>query len=313
MPINAEHDAAGSGGAGSDEIEFLEKIRNVPPPLNCIYSRFILPVSLYQALREHPLSRELYPTSAGVCQKDRRRQENEPLLYGLIYYCTGGIMTLHVEGNSHPVGPGDLIVIPPGMAHVTEGNQSSPWNFFYVAYAGERAEAYTQFLNVSSIVTRVGLNPEWVAEFERLCDLRTSGFLIDTFVRGANRLKSLLTHLSLAIPQVERINMDAIRRLMANRMDGSLTLKELAQSVNMSRFHFERVFKKLAGISPMRYYIQERIQHACHLLDTTRDPISQIAAAVGYEDPHYFSRIFRQVVGQTPRAYRAGMIKGSVQ
>lgn len=290
-------------------IDYLEEIHNYAIPPNCICSRFVLPVSLYRVLREHPLCRELFPTSAGFCKKDRRRQEHPSLRYSILYYFTGGEMKVHTEGNIYPVRPGDLIVIPSGTPFITEGSQTAPGEFFYVVFAGLQMDAYTQFLNVSNRVAHVGLNPRLVTKFEQLCDLRTSDFLLDTFVNGANHLKSLLTSFSLVVSKGMqekngRIDLEAIRRLMASRMDGSLTLNELAQSANTSPFHFVRLFKKIAGMPPMHYYIQERIQNACHQLDTTRDPISKIAATVGYDDPQYFSRIFRQVVGMTPQAYR---------
>ena len=88
------------------------------------------------------------------------------------------------------------------------------------------------------------------------------------------------------------------------RLGSSLNLNELAGTVNLSPYHFARTFKKLTGLSPMHYFIQMRLQQACNLLDTTRQPIKQIAYDVGYPDPLYFSRIFRRIIGMTPRTYR---------
>jgi AraC-like DNA-binding protein len=46
------------------------------------------------------------------------------------------------------------------------------------------------------------------------------------------------------------------------------------------------------------------MQHACRLLDTTAEPVKRIAAQVGYDDPHYFSRLFKRVLGVSPQRYR---------
>jgi AraC-like DNA-binding protein len=46
------------------------------------------------------------------------------------------------------------------------------------------------------------------------------------------------------------------------------------------------------------------MQHACQLLDTTHEPVKRIATRVGYDDAHYFSRLFKRVIGVSPQQYR---------
>ena len=271
-------------------------------------SRFLLPIALLQALQKHPLSCDLYPVAAGFYHRDSRRYTNPPSPTFLIYYCISGEMNLLTATGSWSVTFGDLVVIPPQLSHVTEASAAS-CTYFWVAYSGELSTAYTQFINASTLVVHLGLHPKLIAQFEALCNFRTSNFTVDTFINGANRLKVLLTSISLAISQKtnrtkDRIDLDRIRNLMAERLDNSLNLQELAESVNLSSYHFARTFKKLTGQSPMHYFTQLRLQQACHLLDTTRQPIKQIASAVGYTDPQYFSRIFRRTIGMTPHAYR---------
>jgi YesN/AraC family two-component response regulator len=52
-----------------------------------------------------------------------------------------------------------------------------------------------------------------------------------------------------------------------------------------------------------------KVQHACGLLDTSDLRIEEIAALIGYEDPFYFSRLFRRIMAKSPRDYR-GAAKG---
>ena len=65
-----------------------------------------------------------------------------------------------------------------------------------------------------------------------------------------------------------------------------------------------RVFKEQTGHSPMDYFIQLKMQHACKLLAFRRDSIGQIGKELGYQDPYYFSRAFRKVIGMSPTEYR---------
>jgi transcriptional regulator GlxA family with amidase domain len=65
------------------------------------------------------------------------------------------------------------------------------------------------------------------------------------------------------------------------------------------------VFKKQFGVSPLYYVIQKRVALAGAMLTETDLSMKEVAAAVGYDDPYYFSRIFRKVAGASPTQYRA--------
>ncbi|MCB0166075.1 MAG: helix-turn-helix transcriptional regulator, partial [Anaerolineae bacterium] len=66
-----------------------------------------------------------------------------------------------------------------------------------------------------------------------------------------------------------------------------------------------RVFKKKTGYAPIDYFIRLKIQKACELLETTDQQVSEIGHSLGYPDIYYFSRLFKKVVGLSPRQYRA--------
>ena len=85
----------------------------------------------------------------------------------------------------------------------------------------------------------------------------------------------------------------------------SLELTELAGRAHLSKNQFLRVFKKAFATTPITYIANRRIQKAQKLLETTSLSVSQIAFDTGFMDSNYFSRRFRQVVGQSPRDYRA--------
>ena len=83
-----------------------------------------------------------------------------------------------------------------------------------------------------------------------------------------------------------------------------LSVRDLARHSAMSESGFSHTFKNVAGIPPRRYQIQERIARARELLETTELSVKEIAAQLGYDDPHYFSRVFRRVTGKPPSAVR---------
>ena len=87
-------------------------------------------------------------------------------------------------------------------------------------------------------------------------------------------------------------------------LEETIQLKNLAQLLDMSQFHFSRLFKKSIGLSPYQYLIQQRVERAKKLLKQTDKSIIEIALDCGFNSHSHLSKQFRQVTGMTPKAYR---------
>lgn len=85
-----------------------------------------------------------------------------------------------------------------------------------------------------------------------------------------------------------------------------VTLDVLSRLTELNPQYLSVLFKKENGISVTDYIRRLRISTAQELLRTTGMSVGQIAETVGYEDPLYFSRVFRREVKQSPRSYRSG-------
>src|SRR5258708_6052849 len=84
----------------------------------------------------------------------------------------------------------------------------------------------------------------------------------------------------------------------------NLALSEMAEHSGLSISHFSFLFKQQTGYSPIDYFIHLKMQRACSLLSLTQKTIREIANEVGYDDPYYFSRVFKRVIRLSPRHYR---------
>ena len=91
---------------------------------------------------------------------------------------------------------------------------------------------------------------------------------------------------------------------ISDKLGGELRVAEIAEEVNMSPYHFTRLFKQATGLAPHQYIMQKRIEMAKKLLVETELPIAQIALATGFQSQSRFTTLFRQITGTTPRAYR---------
>ena len=97
--------------------------------------------------------------------------------------------------------------------------------------------------------------------------------------------------------------------LEANFTNPNLTFQDVGDHVSMSGSHFSTLFSQTTGMTFTKYLIDLRMRKAQELLYNTSMRSSEIAYAVGYNDPHYFSYLFKKCSGITPSEYRAGCSK----
>ncbi len=94
--------------------------------------------------------------------------------------------------------------------------------------------------------------------------------------------------------------------------DRNLQVREVAQRVNLSPWHFTRLFKAETAVSPKRYVRCLKITKAQELLSETFLSVKEIAANVGFGDRSHFSRDFKKMCGKAPSDFRArNIIKSS--
>lgn len=84
----------------------------------------------------------------------------------------------------------------------------------------------------------------------------------------------------------------------------SIVIEDYAQTRGMSVSWFLRNFKQTTNTSPMQFILTLRINNAVHLLESTNYNVTEIGAIVGYDNPLYFSRIFKKQIGVSPSDYR---------
>lgn len=106
-----------------------------------------------------------------------------------------------------------------------------------------------------------------------------------------------------ALQGVQRIEQSIA--YMREHLDQPMLVARLAVLAHISPSHFFALFKRRTGSSPMDYFTHLRMQYACRLLDGPSTSVKEVAAAVGYDDPFYFSRVFKAVNRIPPSRYRA--------
>lgn len=91
---------------------------------------------------------------------------------------------------------------------------------------------------------------------------------------------------------------------MREHLERSVTLKEMADLLKLSRHHFCTAFRMATGYTPYEWLTHQRVARAKDLLADLEVSVTEIALSVGYENPSAFTASFRRTVGITPTEYR---------
>ena len=106
----------------------------------------------------------------------------------------------------------------------------------------------------------------------------------------------------LPIRQLRKVE-DYVRDQLAEE----ISVEALAKLVDLSPFHFSRVFKQATGMSPLQFVTRERITLAQQLIRETTRSLIDIALNVGYTSPSHFAQVFGRIVGVTPTEFRSSL------
>jgi AraC family transcriptional regulator len=102
-----------------------------------------------------------------------------------------------------------------------------------------------------------------------------------------------------------------VKTHIETHLDGNLRTKDLAQLVQLSSFHFCRVFRVSFGHSPHTYVTRRRVERAQGLLLTTSQTLGQIALDCGFADQAHFTKIFRRSCEESPGEWRRTRMGGT--
>lgn len=232
--------------------------------------------------------------------------------YNRIYYVTDGEAVLEFDGFNIVMKPGHLYFIPPYSlkSHSCTEHLSFYWVHFHALIDGD-LDLFSLFAQPKEI--KVDSVDKTLACLTQLTESVDAG---EAQVAGVLKRNMLLTELLLPFTDdiVEQVKQQAISGYMRflpvlkyiqAHLSDTLSIKLLAEQMNMSAEHFSRSFKQQINISPKRYILQKRISLAKQLLLLNNLSISDVADKTGYLDVYHFSKNFKQEVGLSPSKFKS--------
>jgi len=229
------------------------------------------------------------------------------------------------EGARCVLTAGDLIGIAPGVSHTYSNPfRAHIFNCIFTSEAIEGCLPPEEELDVLNLVfcrpRPRRLHPDGDAKREMVRLLR--GMCREFDARAVGWQQKMRGQLAVLLISVARqyalapaANADTpyqptgvvYRALHAleDRSAEQVRISDLARENGLSTDYFSRLFKEQVGMGPTEYLRVLRIGRACQLLADTDLPIWAVAGKVGFPDENYFARVFRQVTGESPSAWRA--------
>lgn len=164
----------------------------------------------------------------------------------------------------------------------------APWPWHHVA----RAAAVGRWLE--SLVDEAGEDRPWAAARRRALVLGLS----TEFFRAAAEIDSD------SPGRLSPAQQQALRDFLARRRATRTRPSDLARALDLSTDYFTRRFRQTFGRSPRRWLVEERVRLAAVRLVESNRQVGEVAAEFGYPDVFSFSRQFKDITGESPRAYR---------
>lgn len=272
----------------------------------------ILPEARRRFCATHPLSRQLYITDIGFYPHAKQHSRERPLgcaQYVLIY-CIKGSGWYKLKGQLFAVEANQYFILPAGQAHEYGANEETPWSIYWVHFTGEEADTIFRFLNTRKQNGPWAVTPSPMRQMIFDDMLHHLEFMnhVENIIYANCNLYAFLTsfkQIQLKAHDTKNNPIQAAIDYMKNNLDKNLTLEELAQSVNISPSHLSALFRQTTKYSPISLFTSLKIQKAGQLLQESENNIKTISHMLGYDDQYHFSRVFKKIMGVSPRQFRS--------
>lgn len=232
-----------------------------------------------------------------------------------LFYITNGEVKVNSPDISKPMKPGDLIIFAPDKEFDYIKVSDEDLIYYWVHFSGHSAAEILKQSNINTNqVYSVGISETISSDFNNLFNVflnKDSFFDLDC----AQKLYSILLSIGKCISNIDsgsKKTSAIINRTLTyihEHLNENISVNTLAENEHISPSHFRLLFNTATGFSPQSYITLSKLNRASELLRQTDMSINEISEAVGYTDPHYFSRIYSKYFGTPPGKYRKSEIR----
>lgn len=272
----------------------------------------VIPQSVQKRMREHPLCKSLYLSEIGY-EADTDFTPFKKQVQGnhyLIVYVLKGRGWYRFKGKTFSVDENDFFVLPHDGSAVLGSSSEKPWSIFWAYFSGSQAARIVEHLvgknsfrprKAKPLVGRIAQFNDILHHLELLEN-------IENLVYANSRFYSFLCSFRLTVLSSRKhARKDGVIQsieYMRENLHANVTLTDLARVAGLSVSHYCALFKKKTMQTPLNLYTTMKVQRACQMLQEKDQTIKSVAYTLGFFDQYHFSKVFKQVMGASPRDFK---------
>lgn len=263
-------------------------------------------------MKQHPLCRSLFLTEIGYEGETTFRpfKKNSTGNHYLLVYVAKGKGWYSVNGKMFQVLENDFFAVPQEGAVRLGSSPENPWSIYWAYFSGTEAASIVQHLmgkrnlaprRAKALVGRIAQFNDILHHLELMEN-------IENLVYANSRFYSFLCSFRLTVLSSSRhAKKDGVIQsieYMRENIHGNVTLSDLARAAGLSVSHYCAVFKRKTMQSPLNLYTSMKVQRACQMLQDKDQTIKSIAYDLGFFDQYHFSKVFKQIMGASPKHFK---------
>ncbi|MBE5731599.1 MAG: AraC family transcriptional regulator [Clostridiales bacterium] len=216
--------------------------------------------------------------------------------YHLLFVASGEFV---VDGISYPSS--HCALYKPNEAHNYTYKASEGSVYYWIHFTGTQAEEIVEDFTGRCVCYKDKSN-----DVNNILEMMISA-CVNSGERSEDYIVALLKALCILLceKKIEKPFAKAIA--MMSDFSQNHTLEDYSQASFMSDGHFIRAFKQSYGVTPLKYKTKLQTDYAKYLLTSTSLKVSVVASLSGFDDPLYFSRVFKKNTGYSPDKYRKNL------
>jgi AraC family transcriptional regulator of arabinose operon len=269
----------------------------------------LIPTEFFSSCCDHPLVKTLYLTDIGFFPqaKNHFRERKEGIEEFILIYCIDGKGVIELAGEKYSMKINEVFCIPSRVGHRYYADHQDPWSILWVHFKGTNTHIFPLIEKRIIHVETSEANDRLQLLFSLLIGVLERNYTLGNFIYTSQLLSVILSEIYFRekVSDNDKQNQHLTKaiRFMYSNVYNMMTLDDLADYMKLSKSYLNNIFERYVHRSPVDFYIHLKMKQACNLFKMSDMLVYEVSKKLGYQDPYYFSRIFKKVIGVSPRDY----------
>lgn len=274
----------------------------------------VLPKMVKKILSTSIMTQQFYITDIGYYPKAKNhfRQRKDGTNEYIFIYCIEGEGWIKLNGKLFNVLPNSFFIVPKGVKHSYASDNNNPWTIYWAHFSGTVAKfLFERYYSIAQPIQAIPFESNRIEKFNKIYTILEKSYAAPQLeyasILGLNLMASFIYE---KVDEIAKNGnkgdlVDSIITYLNQNLHELLRSEDIAEKFNCSSSYIFALFKKRTGYSLIHYFNLKKIQKACEFLKYTDLSIKEISHKLGFQDPLYFSRIFKKYMGLPPKGYKS--------